>query len=76
MDEKDFDKAAELARVGQDSRIHSAAKMVMVDGMSQRQAARECGIIQPAVSVAIKRIQKITAQALDLAEYINSKGDK
>lgn len=74
MDEKDFEQAASMARVDKASRIHSAAKMVIVDGMSQHQAARECGIIQPAVSVAVKRIKKITAQALDLAECINSKG--
>lgn len=76
MDEKDFEMAAEMADVGAETRIYAAAKIVMVDGMSRGHAARECGITVPAVSVAVKRIKKITAQALDLAEYINSKGEK
>lgn len=76
MDEQTFSQASKLARVDGNTLIHEAARMVMVDGVSQGSAAKECRISQPAVSVAIKRIKKITAQALDLAEYINSKGEK
>ena len=76
MNEKDFEMAAVMAGVGAETRIYSAAKIVIVDGMSRGHAARECGITVPAVSVAVKRIKKITAQALDLAEHMNSKGEK
>lgn len=76
MDEKDFEMAAEMAGVGADTRIYSAAKIVIVDGMSRGHAARECGITVPAVSVAVKRINKVTTQALELAECMNKKGKK
>lgn len=71
MDEKDFEMAAEMADVGADTRIYSAAKIVMVDGMSRGHAARECGITVPAVSVAVKRIKQTIAQAQELAASIN-----
>lgn len=76
MDEKDFEMAAEMADVGAETRIYTAAKIVMVDGMSRGHAARECGITVPAVSVAVKRITKVTTRALELAECMNKKGKK
>lgn len=65
-----------MARVGQETAIHKAAKMVIVDGTTQSAAAKAHGIDQPNVSVAVKRIKKITAQALEFAECMNKKGKK
>ena len=71
MNEEDFSLAANLARIDPEAAIRKAAKRVIVDGATQSAAAKESGINQHAVSVAVKRINKAIAQAQELAASIN-----
>lgn len=45
--------------------------MVLVDGLSQSEAARRCVIARPTVTKAVKRIKQTIAQAQELAASIN-----
>lgn len=56
MTPRQFSAALALANVAADSNIAAAARLVLLDNVGQREAARRIGIDVAAVSRALKRI--------------------
>lgn len=70
-----FTLAAEMANIGPEAFRHTAARMVLVDGLSRSEAARRCLISRPTVSIAVREIKQTIAQAQELAASINQQGE-
>ncbi len=58
MSTKEFDKIADLTFRSDNKRSRVAVKMVLVDGMTQADAARAVGATDGAVSIALKRFRQ------------------
>lgn len=58
-----FDALARLTRM-RDSKARAAARLVMVDGRTQAQAAAELGLSQQTVSAACVRLRLVRADAM------------
>ena len=71
MNDKQFELAAELARLSALSWNHTAARYVLVCGLTHTAAAYKCDIARPTVTKAVKRIKQTIAQAQQLAASIN-----
>jgi predicted DNA-binding protein (UPF0251 family) len=71
MTNKGFDALAVLLRL-RDSPSREAARLVLVDGLRQADAARAAGISQQSVHDVIKSCRK----ALNLIGIINDRGEK
>lgn len=67
----EFNLAADLANITPNAWRFTAARMVLVEGLSHAEAARRCLISRPTVTVAVNRIKQTIAQAQELAASIN-----
>jgi ABC-type Fe3+ transport system substrate-binding protein len=64
MDNRQFNVLADLARLKKGSKARQGAELVMVQGVTQVQAAKQAGCTQPSVSAAVRRVQNVHRLAL------------
>lgn len=67
MTPSQFEALAALMRLDPNARSHRAARLVLVDGLGQAEAARQTGLTPGGVCNAVRRCRKALRQAVTAA---------